>query len=113
MKEFMLVFRGEYEKAPQNNPEEFKALAKKWKDWKDKIASKDKWVADGMQLNPAGKVVKTNGVITDGPYTETKEVLMSFCRIKAESIEEAAELSKDCPILSMGGNVEIRELVLY
>ena len=69
-----------------------------------------KWVADGLQLNPAGKVVKTNGVITDGPYTETKEVLMSFCRIKAESIEEAAELSKECPVLSTGGNVEIREL---
>ena len=113
MKEFMLVFRGDYNKLPQNNQEEFKALAKKWKDWTEKIAHQGKWVAAGLQLNPAGKVVKTDGLITDGPYTETKEVLMSFCRIKAESIEEAAELSKDCPVLTTKGNVEIREIVVY
>lgn len=113
MKEFMLVFRGDYEKIPQSNPEEFKSVAKKWKDWTDKITEQGKWVAAGFQLNPAGKVVKADGIITDGPYTETKEVLMSFCRIKAESIEEAAELSKDCPVFITGGNVEIREIVVY
>jgi hypothetical protein len=113
MKEFMLVFRGDYEKIPQGNPDEFKVLAKKWKDWKDKIIAQGKWVDDGLHLNPAGKVVKANEVITDGPYTETKEVLMSFCRIKAESIEEAAKLSKECPVLTTGGNVEIREIVVY
>jgi hypothetical protein len=67
-------------------------------------------VAPGQQLNPGGKVVKTNGVITDGPYTEIKETLISYCTIKAESLEEAAELAKGCPILTVGGNVEVREI---
>jgi hypothetical protein len=113
MKEFLLVFRGDYNNIPQGNPEEFKAMAKKWQDWRNKISKQGKWVAEGKQLNPAGKVVKSNGMITDGPYTETKEVLMSYCTIKAESIEDAVELSKDCPHLTVGGNVEIRELVVY
>ena len=111
MKEFLLVFRGEYGNVPQGNPEEWKSLAKKWQDWKNKLSAQGNWVAVGAQLNPAGKVVRTDGMITDGPYIETKEALMSYCSIKAESIEQAAELSKDCPHLTIGGNVEIREIV--
>jgi len=30
--------------------------------------------------------------------------------IKADSVEEATELAKGCPILKTGGNVEIREV---
>jgi hypothetical protein len=30
--------------------------------------------------------------------------------IKVESIEEAVELAQGCPILTVGGNVEIREI---
>ncbi len=70
-------------------------------------------MAAGQRLSPAGKVVRTNGVITDGPYTEIKETLISYCTIKAESMEEAAELAKGCPILTVGGNVEIREIDVW
>lgn len=112
MKEFLLLFRADYEAMPQrDDPEEWQAAAKKWQDWIGGIAAQDKWVASGQQLSPGGKVVKTNEVITDGPYTEIKETLISYCTIKAESIEEAAELAKGCPILTVGGNVEVREIV--
>jgi hypothetical protein len=113
MKEFMLVFRGDYKAIPQNDPGGFKDLSKRWNDWIDELTLKDKWVAAGQQLSPKGKVVRSKDVITDGPYTETKEILMSFCIIKADSLEEAAELSKSCPILIMGGNVEVRELMAF
>jgi hypothetical protein len=110
MKEFLLVFRGEYEALPQGDTEEWQAMAKKWQDWIGGIAAQNKWVAPGQRLNPDGKVVRTNGVITDGPYTEIKETLISYCTIKAESLDEAAELAKGCPILTVGGNVEVREI---
>jgi hypothetical protein len=113
MKQFLLVFRGEYSNVPRENPGAFKDIAKKWQDWMNKLSSEGKWVAAGTQLNPAGKVIKPGGIVTDGPYTETKEVLMSYCTIKADSIEEAVKLSKDCPHLTIGGNIEIRELVIY
>jgi hypothetical protein len=110
MKEFMLLFRGDYKAIPQDSPKEMQAMAKKWQDWIGGIAAQNKWVAPGQRLNPDGKVVRTNGVITDGPYTEIKETLFSYCTIKAESIEEAAELATSCPILTVGGNVEVREI---
>ena len=110
MKEFLLIFRGEYKAMPQGDSEEWQATAKKWQDWIGGIAAQNKWVAAGQQLTPGGKVVRANGVITDGPYTEIKETLIGYSTIRAESIEEAAELAKGCPILSIGGNVEIREI---
>jgi hypothetical protein len=109
MKEFLLLFRGDYGAVPPQGTEEWQATAKKWQDWIGGIAAQNKWVAPGQQLSPAGKVVKANGVITDGPYTEIKETLFSYCTIRAESLEEAAELAKGCPILLIGGSVEVRE----
>ena len=114
MKEFLLLFRSDYETMPQrDNPEEWQATAKKWQDWIGGIAAQDRWVAAGQQLSQDGKVIRTNGVITDGPYTEIKETLISYCTIKAESLEEAAELAKGCPILTIGGNVEVREISVW
>lgn len=111
MKEFLLLFRADYGAMPQRNePEEWHAAAKKWQDWIGGIAARDRWGAAGQQLSQDGKVVRANGVITDGPYTEIKETLISYCTIKAETIEEAAELAQGCPILSVGGAVEVREI---
>ena len=110
MKEFLLVFRADYKAIPKDSPEEMQAMTKKWQDWIGGISAQNKWVAAGQQLSPDGKVVRTNGVITDGPYTEIKETLIGYCTIKAASIEEAAELAKGCPILTIGGNVEVREM---
>jgi hypothetical protein len=49
-------------------------------------------------------------VVSDGPYVETKEAIGGYTLVKAASLEAAAELAKDCPILSIGGNVEVREI---
>lgn len=110
MKEFLLLFRADYEALPQEGSPEWQTTAKKWQDWIGGIAAQNKWVAAGQRLNPDGKVVKANGVITDGPYTEIKETLLSYCTVKAESLAEAAELAQGCPILASGGNVEVREI---
>ncbi|MCK6630616.1 MAG: YciI family protein [Anaerolineae bacterium] len=114
MKEFLLLFRSDYEAMPQrDNLEEWQAAAKKWQDWIGGIAAQNRWVATGQRLSPGGKVVRTNRVITDGPYTEIKETLISYCTIKAETIEEAAELAIGCPILTVGGSVEVREISVW
>lgn len=110
MKEFMLLFRGDYQAIPHKDSEEWQAMAKKWQDWIGGIAAQNKWGAPGQQLSPGGKVVKANGVVTDGPYTEIKEALLSYCTVKAEAIEEAADLAQGCPVLTIGGTVEVREI---
>ncbi|HEY8936239.1 MAG TPA: YciI family protein [Cyclobacteriaceae bacterium] len=48
--------------------------------------------------------------MTDGPYSEIKELIGGYSIVKANSLEEATELAKGCPILTVGGNVEVREI---
>ena len=67
-------------------------------------------VQTGKRLSSGGKVVRANGVITDGPYTEIKESMGGYMSIKGESLEEVIELAKRYPILTVGGSVEIREI---
>ena len=55
-----------------------------------------------------GKVLKTGGVITDGPFVEIKEKLLSFIIINAESLDDATTLAHGCPLINEGGSVEIR-----
>ena len=61
-------------------------------------------------MGAEGKVVKPNNIITDGPYTEIKELIGGYSLIKADSLDEAADIAKGCPILKVGGNVEVREI---
>jgi hypothetical protein len=59
-----------------------------------------------------GKVVKPNNLVTDGPYMEIKESIGGYAVVKADSVEEAADLAKGCPVLNLGGNVEVREIMV-
>src|SRR5258708_19092199 len=105
MKEFLFVYRADYKAMPQNTPEEGEAIMKKWMDWLGSIAAKGNLVDQGNRLGSAGKVVKQNNLITDGPYTEIKELIGGYSVIKSDSLEEATEIAKGCPILEAGGNV--------
>jgi len=110
MKEFLLVFRADYKTMPKASPEEMQANTQKWMNWIAGIAAQGKLVDRGNRLVNTGNVLKSDGIISDGPYTEIKESILGYSLIKADSLEEATELAKGCPILSFGGNVEIREI---
>lgn len=110
MKEFLLVFRTDYNNMPQRTAEEAQAVTMQWMDWIKNIASKNQLVDRGNRLNDSGRVLKSKDVVINGPYTEIKESIGGYTLIKAESYDEAIDLSKSCPILSFGGTVEIREI---
>jgi hypothetical protein len=114
MKDFLLIFRSDYAQWPQFSPEEMQANMKLWMDWVGGIAAQDKLIDRGNRLERStGKVLRPGNIITDGPYTEIKESIGGYTAIRAESLEEATELAKNCPILQFGGNVEIREILSH
>ncbi|SKA38276.1 YCII-related domain-containing protein [Chitinophaga eiseniae] len=110
MKNFLFLYRSDFSSAAQRSPEEMQNNTKMWMDWIGGIAAQNKLADRGNRLEQAGKVVRPNNVVTDGPFTEIKETLGGYTVIQASSLEEAAELAQGCPILAFGGNVEIREI---
>ena len=112
MKDFLLVFRRDNTSSNnQPSPEQMQSMLKIWQDWIGGIAAQNKLTDSGNRLSSEGKVVKPNNIITDGPYVEVKEAIGGYILVKADSIDEAAEIAKGCPILDMGGNVEVRTVV--
>jgi hypothetical protein len=49
-------------------------------------------------------------LITDGPYTETKEVLGGYYIIECENLDEALEAAARCPG-ALGGSIEVRPII--
>src|SRR5258708_27839371 len=110
MKDFLLVFRTDYNTMPKGSPEEMQASKNRWMDWIGGIAAQNKLTDRGNRLVPSGKVVKADNVIAGGPYTEIKESIVGYSIVKAASVEEATEFEKGSPILTIGGNGEVREI---
>ena len=111
MKEFLLLFRNAPSGAPAPTPEELKNITKPWQDWIGGIAAQNKLANQGNRLGFEGATVRPANVVTDGPYAEIKEVMLGYTIVKTDSLEEAIELAKGCPVLRLGGNVEVRGIV--
>ena len=84
---------------------------KQWMDWLGDISSKNKLIDRGNRLDNSGRLVKPNDVVTNGPYSDIKESIGGYSLIKADNYEDAVAMAKGCPVLKMGGNVEVREIL--
>jgi hypothetical protein len=71
--------------------------------------------ADGLQPSSKGARVRWSGgktTVTDGPFTEAKELVAGYWLIQVKSKEEAIEWVKRCPAPTGGGEgeIEIRQV---
>lgn len=106
----MMIFRNDYNPAFKPSPEQMEASIKQWQDWIGGIAAQGKFVSTN-RLGFEGKTLKPNQVIVDGPYAEVKEIIGGYILVKATNIDEAMKLAEGCPILNIGGHVEVRNVV--
>lgn len=108
VQEFMLLFRFE----PSNEmptAEQFKEMEKKWGQFIGNIAMQGKLVST-YQLGFDGKMIAANQTTKDGFYIAENQMIAGNMILKANSLEVATELAKNCPILFMGGTVEVRSI---
>lgn len=111
MKEFMYLFRGGDTREAQQSPEEMQAHMQKWSVWIQKLAESGNLTA-GLPLHQEGKVVKNYGeVVIDRPFAEGNEIVGGYLIVKANDLNHAVALSKECPIFEYDGTTEIREVM--
>lgn len=70
----------------------------------------------GEGLHPSSKAVRVRfgggkGHVTDGPFTETKELIGGFWLWQVKSIEEAVEWIRRSPFKTRNEDVEIRPVL--
>ena len=107
-KEFMLLFRFEPSNE-QPTPEQLQEMGKQWGEFIGTIAMQGKLVST-YQLGFEGKKIFADESTQDGFHIADGQMGAGNMVLKAESMEVATELAKKCPILFMGGTVEIRSI---
>jgi hypothetical protein len=114
MKEYLLLFRNaSAENGYLATNEDMAEDMPKWQSWIGNIAMQGKLVHTAP-IEYAASLVSKQGV-TIGPHKEANTVLVSgFLICKADSLEEAEEWSRTCPILKYpNSSVEIRPLIPF
>ena len=111
MEEYLIIMRLDLlTKEAQPSPEQLQVYMKMYNDWVGGIAAQNKFVG-GKGLSTEGKVVKSDNVITDGPYAEVKESIAGFIIVKAKDFDDALEMARTCPILQGDNSVEVRKVI--
>jgi hypothetical protein len=108
MSDFTFLYRG---RDANPSPEQAQKTMEKWRAWFKELGDKGHLKDIGHPLEKSGKVVRgTQKTVTDGPFAEAKDVIGGFSIIQARDLEHASELAKNCPILEVGGAVEVRPI---
>ncbi|GLQ81782.1 dehydrogenase [Mesorhizobium huakuii] len=69
-------------------------------------------IAQALQSVKTSKTVRRRQgkrLITDGPFAETKEQLLGFVMIEADSLDKALEIAGEIPLAEIG-TVEVRAI---
>ena len=107
MREYLLILKGD----GMNNlsPNELQGMFQNYQSWVDKLGEK---YLGGQRLEENGALLtsKEAGLVTDGPFLETKEIIAGYFLIQAEDLEAAIKIAQSSPHLGLY-QIEVRPLV--
>jgi len=113
MEEYALIMRHQ-DGTKIASPEQMEIWMKQTMDWIGGIAAQNKFVGGtGLPFDDARVVSTSNAskVVTNGPFGDIKETIGGLITVRAESVDEAVEFAKGCPVLQGEGNsVEVRKI---
>ncbi len=91
--------------------DENQQIVQKYVAWVEKMQSQGKMHEHAKLRDEGGRTLRKDAssvLVTDGPYSETKEVIAGYFVIEADNYDQAVKLAEDCPHLTYGG-VTLRE----
>jgi hypothetical protein len=107
--EFMLLFRFEPSFDYQPTEAEMNEMHQQWGAFIGNLAIQEKLVST-HQLGFEGKRISADKSVVEGINISENQTIAGNMILKANGLAEAVELAKNCPILHMGGNVEVRSI---
>lgn len=109
LKDYMLLFRMQ-PSDQQPTQAQLSEMQQQWGTFIGGIASQAKLVSTN-RLGFEGILINPSMEIENGISVSNNQTLTGNMAVKASSLNEASEIAKECPVLSMGGSVEVRNIV--
>jgi hypothetical protein len=113
MPKYMLLLHDDPAPFLAMSPQEMQAAIEQYIAWGESLRERGLLGQSHKLADEPGRVVRSaNGAIrvTDGPYSETKEVLGGYYIVAADNYDHAVNLTRDCPHLQHGGTIEVRQI---
>jgi hypothetical protein len=107
--EFMLLFRMQ-PSSEQPTQEQLQQMEQQWGGFISNVASQGKLVST-HHLGFSGNIIARDQSITEGFSVLEGQMIAGNMVIKANTMDMAIEIAKQCPILFVGGTVEIRNIM--
>jgi hypothetical protein len=101
MANFVLLYSGG---GMAETPAEQEAVMQAWGAWFGKIGSA--LVDGGNPFTPVAKTISKGGKVSDGPVGT---LATGYSIVKADSLDAAVALAKDCPVLTSDGQISVYE----
>ena len=95
------------------SPEQMQQIVQEYYQWAGKLGQEGVLAGGEKLKEEGGKVLrrgKSKAEVTDGPYSETKEVVGGIFLINADNYAAAVEIAKTCPHMKYGPKIEVREI---
>jgi hypothetical protein len=94
----------------EGGPELFQEMGQAHARFQEQVAEKGGKILGGNALQPTSTATSIrDDVVTDGPFTETKEALGGYYLIDARDLDHALDIAKLCP--ARFGGVEVRPIM--
>jgi hypothetical protein len=103
LQEFLVLSRGQWHR--HLTPEQIQVAIDAFYEWHSKLVAEGR-ASTGSRLTRERKLVSAQG-ITDGPFSESKEIIGGYWFFFAKSLDEAAALAAQCPTLPCGLSLEV------
>ena len=98
MQDFLLLIRTEGDIWTSLSPQKLQEHIDKGTDYIGKLMTEGK-LKSAAPLDKGSRIVtEKNGLVKDGPFNESKEVIAGYFHITAKDINEAVEIAKANPI---------------
>ena len=111
MKKFLLLLHEDIEQMKELSPKEIRELTNAHMAWAKKLAESGHLIS-GDGLNENGVLITgKEGVIKDGPYMESKELIGGYYLLQADDMDTVLELARECPCHIWGGTTEVRPIM--
>ena len=115
MNKYLVLPREDNETFAGMSPDDMQGIILRYAAWTGKLAEAGRLELGEKLTDGDGRVLRgpaPNTTVTDGPFSEAKEVIGGFWLLKATDYDDCLVLVADCPHLEYG-SLEIRAIDNY